>query len=125
LPRQERSVTFHVGQKVKCIRDDWETQSIPVDLKHFVVNFPKAGVTYHVRTVAVDREGMWLRLEEVVNPSASPLRQEVDWAAHCFRPLTETELPESLTALLDNKNHKPLPEDEPERRKVREPERTA
>ncbi len=99
-------MTFRIGQRVTLIREvKWRlvTQSEIA---------PIFGSVYTIRDMVRAASATGLIFEEIRNvPRDGEL--ECGFDASVFRPVVEPELPAELTALLDSKNHKPLPEHVP------------
>jgi hypothetical protein len=94
-------MTFHVGQKIVCVTDNWQHS-----MRHLVPNIPRKGGIYHVRghdptVVAPDcvgHEYIWLC--EIANPRVG-LTEPSFLAAH-FRPVIERSTDISIfTAMLN------------------------
>jgi hypothetical protein len=72
-----------VGQRVVCIRDDWDRGYGEVT--------PLEGETYTIRSVEVDEGHVWFKLVEIVN-TPRPYSQgvyETDWDYENFRPVVD------------------------------------
>lgn len=96
-------MSFHVGQKIECIKltfnPAWRGKRRPV-----------VGRIYTVRDVGVrhqggvDCEGVWL--DEIINP-LHPSGHEYGFFAACFRPVVERKTDISIfTAMLTPKKAK-------------------
>lgn len=57
-------MTFHVGQKVVCVRDDWSWKPCPSQ----PIVLPRAGVEYIIRSLATGSQGPMGRFHWMVNP---------------------------------------------------------
>lgn len=114
-------MSFQVGQQVVCIATEWIGANGWISTK-----FPATNAVYTVREIVALSRGIGLLLCEIKNAvqwcdddGDKIVFCEPAFNIHAFRPLIERKLPAELAALLDLKNHKPLPED------VREPVRSA
>lgn len=77
-------MTFRIGQKVVCIRDDWRTVLGEVR--------PVKGCVYTIRSLSVDERGdLFLRLHEIINqPHRYAERSgECEFWSIAFRPVVE------------------------------------
>lgn len=97
-------MTFHVGQKVVCIRDIEP---------YFDEAMPEVGRVYTVRSIEGFLLGVGIRLVEIINPPRdySNARCECSFWIGAFRPVVEKKTDISIfTALLN-----PSPAKETER----------
>jgi hypothetical protein len=81
--------TFTVGQKVVCIRDEWEQPE-------YEEKQPIAGKTYTIRALIAYNDEVFLKFEEIVNPVfawESGDHDEAAFEAVHFRPLQELKKP--------------------------------
>jgi hypothetical protein len=77
-------VTFHINQKIECIRDDWHHP-----LAHLVQHLPRKRGIYHVRGFDLYYpRNAYLRLVEIVNPMFLQY-DEPSFFCGCFRPVIE------------------------------------
>lgn len=106
-------MSFRIGQEVICIDDRWVCAALPY-----------RGACVPDGVIAPTKKSIYTIWDIVHFPG-----YEVEflkfcelkvgtWIASAFRPLIEKDLPAELTALLDIKNHKPLPDHQPKRQKV-------
>lgn len=76
-------MSFHVGQKVVCINDDWTHP-----LRRLVGTVPRKGAIYHVR--GFDRFApAFIYLVEIVNMVPPTFTSEPAFLAESFRPIVE------------------------------------
>lgn len=94
-------MTFHIGQKVVCINDEWYHPPSP-----FAISKPRLGVVYRIRAIehCLIADATYLLLDEVINPIVPGFRNEPDFLATCFRPIVEKKTDISVfTAMLNQK----------------------
>lgn len=114
-------MSFHINQKVVCITDKW----IMVGMNNKPCpdrSRPHKDQIYTIRVLFRGHGGyLFFHLAEIdaVPDDEQFIFVDVAFDARGFRPLIEKKLPAELTALLDIKNHKPLPEHhQPKRQRV-------
>lgn len=76
---------FHVGQKIRCVCDAWETPPPAPMPPHL----PKLGAIYHVRgnDPYQPQSVQYIWLEEIINPTS--FAHEPSFIAVYFRPVVE------------------------------------
>lgn len=82
-------MSFHIGQKVVCIkRDAWGGGNAFGD-----ECFPRFGEIYTVRFVDQESGVSWIRLEEIVNPLHPYIGDltEASFRSDRFRPIVSTK----------------------------------
>lgn len=93
-------MSFHVGQKVVCVDDDFS------NCGRLPLNLPRKGGIYTLRDPFSADGWTWWRLVEVVNAPANPLNgqygvQEPGFVPRRFRPIVERKTDISIfTAML-------------------------
>ncbi len=85
---------FHVGMRVVCV----EAIGAP---KQPVEIYPTCGAVYTIRDIGSYPEGVFIRLEEIINPKLHHLDEdgECEFFAEYFRPAHENRMDELRTLL--------------------------
>lgn len=101
-------MTFHVGQKVVCVDDNFPNNAMPT-MAVRRPNLPRAGAIYTVRRVFIEtfergrKRELALHLYEIVNPEASWKGEdgvsEIGFVATRFRPLIERKTETGMSIL--------------------------
>ncbi len=80
-------MSFAIGQKVVCIREEWPPYPFGA------ADMPRKNALYHVRAILPardpDRPCCYLWLAEIRNPRPAADISEPWFAAICFRPVVE------------------------------------
>lgn len=103
-------MTFHINQKVVCVAAGWMLCATGQPLGIHDPQ-PRKGRIYIIKGIGREVDINGRKFLNVDNLNRW-------WDSIGFRPLIEKTLPAELTALLDIKNHKPLPDQKPKRQKV-------
>lgn len=81
------------GQRVMCIKTPQRNRAYPGGPPPSMT-LPSEGVTYTIRDVAIrpNTRGLYLRLEEIINPPMPGCALESGFLIRCFRPVKQTDI---------------------------------